>query len=334
MTEKNDDEVMEINKHNGIIEVKIWNEIYKTWTVKLIRPLVTNFLKTKFPDSLIVPEIDNIDITIFNKKTNEIIPIEIQKTTVGKNRFQHTEFEKAIRKQLETNIKYSGKCWFFMDSEYLRYLQSAVLTDSGTDIDMTWLIELMKNDILKMFAIKYDGVVTKLTTNDFNYIKLTEDRITLYTNKLKIFRNVTQGYNFTQEEIDTFSLGYNEHLDNNNFKYYCIKNKNVRCKLYGYILQSIGSLNGINNILNMKFSNNNTINKFPSTILGIFEVVGSHKHANLIKFVDKFDICKYFPGYIKNKEQWNSYKGNNLTHETFTSITNGSLKYNKTLMDY
>ena len=329
------DEDVQINEYDGIIEVKYRNEIYKTWKVKFIKPFVIKFLKEKRPYSLIAPEIDKIDTTVFDNETDDIIPVEIQKTSLSNRKFNHTDFERAIRKQIEANIKYSGKCWFFFDSEYLRYLQSNNLS-SGSDIDMAWFVELMKENKLKAFTIRYDGLVKELIIKDFDYIKLSEDQITLYTNKLKIYRNVMLNYKFTQEEIDKYLVDFNDNHDiNDGLSKHCTKSIDDRCKLYGNILYAIGNLNGINNILNMNYCNiNHNHDKSNTIIFGIFDVVGIHKQAYLIRFVDKFDICKYFPGYIRNREQWNGYKGNNLTHSTFTMIANGSLKHQKSMMDF
>jgi len=337
---------------NGIIKIIISNIIYKTWTVELIISLIIKFLKEKCPDSLMIYELNKIDITIINKRTDEIIPVEIQKTIVRKqseertNHFSHSMFEQSIRKQLEDNITNYGKCWLFIDSEYLRYLQSGIC-ETNISIDMTWLVKLMRENTLKVFAIKYDGTVKELTTKDFDFLKIVSqtcvmsydsDERVLNRNKLKMFKNVVLSYKFTQEEIDEFYKIFNNRANKKiNSHAFFIKHGNDRCKLYGYILSSIGNLSNINQILDMNtYQDSNSITKFKqyTVRLGIFEDAGTYGHSNLIKFVDKFDICKYFPGYIRNKKQWDGYKDNNLTHSTFTMIANGSLKQNKTMMDY
>lgn len=87
--------------NNGIVEVKYENGIYKTWTVTLVRPLITKFLKEKYPDSLIISEFGKIDITVFDNILNDQIPVEIQKTPIGSNRFVHCRFEDSIRRQVD-----------------------------------------------------------------------------------------------------------------------------------------------------------------------------------------------------------------------------------------
>jgi len=339
-----------ITNLNGIVEVVINNVTYKTWMVELIKPHIIKFLEHRYLDSLIVFELNNIDITVIIKKTDEIIPSEIQKTVINKksstrtNSFHHSHFEGSVRKQITDNIENYGKCLLFIDSEYLRYLQSGDVKDN-TSIDMTWLVKYMKENKLEIFAIKYDGIIRELTTNDFNFLKKmsqvceigynNDDRI-LNRNKLKIFRNVVLGNSFVQREINNFYKIFNERIEKSiqNSASFFIKYGNERCKLYGYILQAIGDLKNTNSILNMNCLD--IKHKQSILYLGIFDVIHSYGNCkgNIVKFVDKFDICKYFPGYIRNKEQWESYRNTNLTHSTFTMIANGSLKFNKTMMDY
>jgi len=328
---------------NGIVEVRYGNEVYRTWKVEFIRPLTIKFLKGKYPESIVIRELNNIDITIIDKKTDEIIPIEIQKTPLIHARFNHSEFEKEIRKGIEDNIENYDICWFFMDSEYLRYLQSENV-GKGTSVNLTWVIDLMRGCKLKVFTIKYDGTVKELTTKDFDFLKNisqtcsigenSDERI-LNRNKLKIFKNVIIECNFNQKEIDNFYLNFNNRISNEKdaisfFK----KSNNDRCKLYGYILMSIGNLPSINIIMDMNGFDNAT--KRNLVYLRIFDVVGTCGHGNVVRFVDKFDICKYFPGYLRNKKQWDSYKNLNvnLTHETLVGISSGNYKKNFNMNDY
>ena len=339
-----------ITNLSGIVEVTINSITYKTWIVELIKPFIIKFLEHRYLDSLIISELNNIDITVISKKTDEIIPSEIQKTVINKksltrtNSFHHSHFEGAMRKQITDNIENYDKCLLFIDSEYLRYLQSGDVKNN-TSIDMTWLVKYMKENKLEVFAIKYDGTVTKLTTKDFDFLKEmsqictfgheNDERI-LNRNKLKIFRNVVLGNSFDQKEIDDFYKSFNKRIEKNiqNSASFFIKYGNERCKLYGYISQAIGDLKNTNSILNMNCLD--IKHKQSILYLGIFDVVHSYGNCkgNIINFIDKFDICKYFPGYLRNKEQWDGYKGNNLTHSTFIMIANGSLKQNKTMMNY
>jgi len=333
------------NNTNYIVEVCINNVIYKTWKVEFIRPLITKFLKEKYPDSLIISEINKIDILLLDNKLDEIIPVEIQKTPIDYRKnacFCHAEFEDIIRRQLEDNIENYEKCWFFFDSEYLRFLQS---NDVGKNIsiNLTWLVKLMKENTLKVFVIRHDGIVKELITKDFDFLKSvshtctigydSDERI-LNRNKLKIFRNIIKGYNFTQEEINEFENGFNN-TDKEKRITYLITNDNKRCKLYGYILQAITMLKCINDILDM--NNDNPYDRKPAIYLGMFEIIGNYasgKTGHHMKFVDKFDICKYFPGYLRQEKHWLTYKGNELDGKTFSNMCGGMYKNAKTIFDY
>jgi len=332
---------------NEFIEVKYENETYKIWKVKFIRPKITEFLKKeKYPDSLIVYELNQIDITIFDYESDSIVPVEIQKTSTFKSKYKknyysinHSGFEDRIRRQIENNIKEYDKCWFFMDLEYLRYLQSGNLK-KNISIDMTWLIKLMNENKLKAFAIKYDGLVKELTVEDFKFIELTEDQKVLNRNKLKIYINIIRNLKFDDNEINKFYIILDNENKQHNWKEEFRNNSgdNKRRELYGWILYSMSDLSAINEILNMnsKIINYNYFRNIKRCLfyIGIFDVVEYRNNGYITTFIDKFDICKYFPGYMRNKKQWDGYKGNNLTHSTFTMIANGSLKQHKTMLDF
>ena len=340
--------INQLNESSGVVEVKYGDETYNFWTVKLIKPFIIKSLKEKRPFSLTIPELNKIDITIFDNNKNEQIPVEIQRTpTHGKSkRVSHTEFENVIRKQLEDNIETYGICWFFFDAEYLRYLQSGIKGNSS--INLIWLIKLIREEKLKVFVIKYDGVVRELTTKDFDFLKgvsqmcpisYDNDERILNRNKLKIYHNVIKGYNFIQEEVDNFYEEFYSTLDNKYEKHksagFFVKSNNERCKLYGYILHSIGNLKSINNTLDMNIEN--MVDKQYITHLGIFEIVGNRVYGgqdgNNMRFVDKFDICKYFPGYLRQEKHWLTYKGNEIVGETFRRMCRGDYVNAPTLFD-
>lgn len=329
------------NNINKIVEVKYKNDTYKTWTVKSIRPLITNFLKEKYPNSIIVPEINVIDITIFDNNSNEIIPVEIQKSPTTKKsgamKFGNSQFENSIRKQIDDNIENYGKCWFFFDSEYLMYLQSKNI-GIKTSINMTWLIKLMKENTLKVFVVRYDGLVRELTTKDFDFLKnishtciigYDNDERILNRNKLKIFHNIINGYNFNQKEIDNFYNNFYNSNENNCYDFFR-KNNDGRCKLYGNVLKCIGSLNIINKSLDMDYYDEKQHHKILMINSGIFEIFENSS----MKFVDKFDICKYFPGYVRREKHWLTYKGNDFCYKTFFDMCKGMYKNSSTLFDY
>ncbi len=335
----------ENDNKNNINEICINNIIYKTWSVELIRPFITNFLKEKYPKSLILSEINKIDILLLDNESNEIIPVEIQKTPIDYRNgscFRHAGFEDMIRRQLEDNIENYEKCWFFFDSEYLRFLQSKDV-GKNTSINMTWLVKLMKENKLKVFVMRYDGIVTELTTKDFDFLKNisqtciigyeNDDRI-LNRNKLKILKNVLHGYNFTQKEIHKFENDFkNSNEEKRNI--YFIKSGDKRCNLYGYILQTITTLKRVNEILDM--NNSDPADRRYATCIGVFEIIGNHasgQRGHHMKFVDKFDICKYFPGYLRREKHWLTYKGNELDGKTVSNMCGGMYRNSSTLFDF
>ncbi len=329
----------QIDKLNGIIEIKYGNEIYRIWKVEFIRPYIFKFLKEKYIDSIIIPEINLIDDTIFDNKSDNIIPVEIQKTPITAHRFAHAQFENLIRKQLEDNIENYDKCWLFMDSEYLRFLQSGNI-GKQTSVCMTWLVKLMRENTLKVFTVKYNGEVKELTTKDFDFLKNisqtcvishNSDKRTLNRNKLKIFRDVIRGYKFDQDEINNFYEEYKKSNDNRMSNFF-MKNKNDRCKLYGNILHAIGNLKNVNNCLDMNITNR--IDKYYLIWLGIIDNIGVNNYNSNVKFVDKFNICQYFPGYLRKEKHWLTYKGREIVGNTFSLICSGLYKNAPTLEDY
>ncbi len=325
-----------INESNEIIEIRYGDEIYKNWKVKFIRPYIYKFLKEVYPNSIIAREINQIDITIFDNITNEQIPVEIQKTPISYGKFAHHAFEQSIRTQIDINVKTYGICWLFFDSEYHKLLQSGNIGKT-TNVDLTWLVKLMRETTLKVFSIKYDGTVKELTTKDFDFLKNmsqicqigedNDERI-LNKNKLKIYHNAVNSYKFTQEEITQFENEFDNHESESKGSLdYFMKSNNKRCKLYGDILNSIRSLPSINRNLSC------TCNKriIYGVTLGLFEqneFIGMHKNAR-IKFVNKFDVAQYFPGYLRNKELWDYCKEKQriFTVPELSGITEGTFNY-------
>jgi len=325
-----------INIDNGTENVVINNDTYKCWKLEYIKPYVVKFLKEKFPDSLVIFEINRIDIVVLDNKNDHILPVEIQKTVINKDRytFMHSEFEEDIRKQIEDNVENYGECWFFFDSEYLRYLQSGNVY-RNISINMNWLVKYMKDSKVRVFVTRYDGITKELLTKDFDFLKVisqtcpigqdSDERI-LNRNKLRIFMNILMGHKFNQEEID--KIYKNAKLNRNNVKSrgttkFLLKEDDKRSKLYGYILVSISRLEMINEILDMNYGERH--GKQYASYLGIFDIDGRGN----IRFTDRFDVCKYFPGYLRNKDIWDNLKGHNINSRQFESIASKKIDMNK-----
>ena len=335
------DEKELFNDSNEIIEIKYGNEIYKTWTVKLISPLVVKACKERYPDSLVIRGI--IDYVIFDNKSDDIIPVEIQKTSINNRdkKFNHANFEQQMKTQIEINIKTHGICWLFFDYDYHRLLKSESIGKS-TSIDMTWLVKYMKENTLKTFAIRYDGIVKELTTKDFDFLKNisqicsvgeSNDERILTKNSLKIKKKLLYGYKFTQEEITKFENDFDNRTDKNctSIIEYFMKSNNERCKLYGYLLHSINDLPNINNMLSCKSINKHKRELTNGVTLGILwrnDLNGHDKNAH-IQFVDTFNIAQYFPGYVKNKEMWDycKIKQRIFSISEFNGIIEGTFNY-------
>lgn len=244
----------------------------------------------------------------------------------------YAAFENSIKRQIDQDIIY-GKCWFFFDSELLKAIKDST---RGISINMDWFRELIKEDKLIVFTVSHDGIVEKKEYKDFDFLsKMSQtcivaaetDDMILNRNKIKIFHSVIIGHGFTQEEIDMFESNFREssrdHDDKTNF---LIQHSDKRAKLYGYILNAVGALPGINQLLSRnKIENRSTFKsvKQLARALGIVEFYGGNQFTSLTKFLDKFGICKYFPGYLRNKDIWEMLKGRNLNVRQFDNVVEG-----------
>ncbi len=322
---------------DGIINVH--NYIF--WTkADIVKSYVYNYLKDKFFDSLILHEFNKIDLIVLK----ENLPAEIQSTIITKdnnrNIVNHSIFENYIRKQIEDNIENYDKCWFFFDAEYYRYLNESA---SNTSLNMDWLAKYVKEDKLKIFTVKYNGLIKELKYEDLEFIRklsntckigYDDDVRILNRNKIKIINNVLEGYNFKQNEINMFIDKYNQRNSNERtFIEFLRKKDDERKKLYANIVESIQNLKCINLILNM----NNEYKQDSKTrcrYLGIFKVNGDRGNANTIQFIDKFNICQFFPGYVRHREEWNSIREMAFSDRGLRDYFYIKIHQLKTLRDY
>ncbi len=322
------------NGRYEIVKLTINNEIYKCWRIELIRPYIIKFLKEKFPDCLMTFETNRIDIVVFDKN-DDIIPVEIQRIYPSSCGVSHTDFENRIRRQLEDNVENYDKYWLFFDYEYLRYLQSGNVEKSAS-INMNWLVKYMIEDKIKVYAIRYDGMVKELSTKDFDFlinISVTcplgydnDDRV-LNRNKLKIFRDILRYYGFIQDDIEQIYFNNNK-INREKLEMFSRRQKDKRIKTFGNILHALGRLPSINNFLDMNVIDNNQykLGKWDASFLGIFELEGD-SYKSSVRFFDKADVCKYFPGYLRYEDTWNKLKGHKENIVTKKTNINKGIDY-------
>lgn len=106
--------------------------------------------------------------------------------------------------------------------------------------------------------------------------------------------------------------------------------------MYGYILHAIGNLPYINRLLIRDIDYDRPINtsiKLFAKILGIFDIRGRGNNPTT-KFVDRFNICKYFPGYLRNKEIWDKLRGHYLNARQFDNVITGKTDVTKGIEYY
>lgn len=323
-------------KENGIYKLNG----YTFWSkVEVVENYVMNDLKEKFPNSLIVPELNRIDLAVIS----ENLPVEIQTTQVSNDAVHHTQFEDKIRKQIEDNIENYEKCLFYFDAEYYRYLNESA--SSNTSINLDWLAKYVKENKLKIIAVKYNGEIKELKYEDLSFIRklsntckieYESDKRILNRNKLKIINSILIGHKFTQNEIHNFTYDYNTRTDKaSSMSNFLMKEKDERKNIYGRISYSMGHLEWINDILNMN-ENYEKGGKRLGSHLGIFKLYGHGGSDNRMEFKDYFNICQYFPGYTRNEKIWNELRYGSFSDRQLRDIFFVKNKQNKqkTMVDY
>lgn len=306
--------------------------------VDVVYEKIYQFLKIKFPDSNIVEEtIGNIDLAILDQN----LPIEIQSTLIGgrgKTPYLN-RFEKDTHLQIKQDIETFGKCWLFIDSEFLRYLQ---IQNKILSVDLTWLYKYIKDEKLKVFTVSHTGDIKERSCEDFEFIsdismtctykENSDDRI-LEKNRMKIYNAVFIGQNFTTEEYHNIKLNFSNRQEDGKYEglsNWLLRNGRTDREFLLYcIINAVANVQHINKIIDC---NSDVCHLQEMETLGIIEInykKGKERIGNKnirICFVDKFDILKYLPGYIRNKTIWDELKRrciyiNYMT--TFRSIVTG-----------
>lgn len=309
--------IQSIEKLNGGITSLTFNENeYTFWThAKVVLPHVYKFLKTNFPDSIILPEFNHTDFVVLQ----ENLPVEVQSTIIygyndsEKKGLGHSYFEQMIEKQIKQNIERYGKCWFFFDSEYFRYLQSG--TDNSIRTEYKWFIKYVRDNLLYVFIVSHDGKIKEVKYQDLEFLVNAEMDVDFDKNKIMILSNVINGHGYTSKEIREFVDEKRLLQDKNAFvNWLRKKEQSERKKVLGYVLQSITSLNHIDDFFLRK--NTNWIQ-----VQGTASYLGILQFENNKWFLqDKYNVIQYFPGYNKNKLFWDSIRDKRFTRDELKSL--------------
>ncbi len=304
----------EIKKNNG--------KIFRFWTnVEIVFDYVWAYLLEKFPDDILLPEVDRIDIMNLTKN----IPIEIQSTIVNfsaaRSRvfIQHNLFFSHVINQLRMNITKYGKCWFFFDWEYFDYIIDGIGKDSI--FNFYELFGLYDPDSLKVFIVRYNGEIKGLTPNHDMPI-LNKDEEMLEKNRTKILNDVLKKYGFTSSEIKKYRDKYFKevHESDRFWMWLLTKRDDKRAILLSHIIQTQKRLRDINMLLDRQkkpFANWFTYTIFAARTMGIiFFDQTTEKYG----FSDQFLMCKYFPAYQRNEAFWNSLNEKKLNRKQFNEI--------------
>ncbi len=308
---------------------------YTFWyDASLVDDYIFKYLSNKFPNGLIIPEFCLIDHFVLEQN----LPIEIQSTMLKSTLTPaHSAFEKTIRQQLEQNINNYGKCWFFFDSEYLRYLQNDI--EKNISINYDWFYKLMKEEKLKVFTVSYDGKIEEKTTKEFEFIRKfsstcileeQKDERILQRNKSKMMYNLLKGMNIKSEDILILRNKLLQRKKEENLKgtFYQFSRfiddpfeKSI-CNIYRILG---GELDTVNTALDCNIVGNDQKNRMSLwffDVLGITEQTWGGQQNTLRKFVDKNNECQFFPGYIRNKDKWDYLKESrmNLTKRQLEAI--------------
>lgn len=315
---------------------------YTFWyNMSIVNDYIFEYISNKFPNGLIVPEFCLIDYFVLEKD----LPIEIQSTLLKPTITPaHANFEKTIRPQLEQNINNYGKCWFFFDSEYLRYLQNDI--EKNISVNYDWFYKLMKDEKLKVFTVSYDGKIEERNTKEFEFIrkfsstcKLEEnnDERILQRNKSKIMYNILKGMDIKSEDIirlrnKLLQIKKEKNLKGTFYQFSSyiedFSEKSI-CNIYRMIG---GELDIVNRALDCKIEDND-INRHERMTIWYFDVlslteqIGGGQQKTIRRFIDKNNICQYLPGYIRNKDKWDYLKKSkmNLNKRQLDAIMRGKI---------
>lgn len=326
--------VTDSGTENGILTQIYKGEKFTFWySATVVSPYILNFLTEKYPGTIIIPEFNYTDFVV----TDENMPVEIQSTVIshpgkGGQGLMHSEFEQKIIKQLIQNIGRYKKCIFFFDSEYLRYLQN--LATKNTRINLDWFYNYVKEGKLIVFVIKYDGTIRKTDLSDFEFIlalsTLREGNI-LDRNKFKIMSRVLKWKGLSTKEINEIYKEFKcEYIDNEEkiksfYKWLCRKGCTKREHELMYVYGAMQHLEQIDSMLDCNIISGDDIKTISRDAqkLGLFDSKDTGKSVStgyMRIFTDHSNIAELFPGYINNKDLWDSLKTRYISYDTLCGI--------------
>jgi hypothetical protein len=298
------------------VTILTFNDVdYIFWNkAEIVLPLIYEFLKINYPNCLILPELNHIDFVVLD----ENLPVEVQSTIIlgsqkrKKRNLAHSLFEQLIEKQIKQNIERYGKCWFFFDSEKFKYLKSE--TSNSIRLNFKWLVKYVQDGLLKVFIVSHDGQIKEVLYQDLKFLN-NYGNSSFETNKIKIISQVLYGYGYTGTEIREFRNEKRQIEDKNAFQAWLKKKEHSqRKKSLGYVLQSMSSLNLINEFLFRKKVGWNQLSN-TARYLGIL-----HFQQSYWILEDRYDIIQYFPGYLENKLFWDGIKNEKFRTDELLNI--------------
>lgn len=327
----------ELNRYNdrqGIITIYYGNNKYIFWhNASVVYPYISEYLENEFSHSIILREFNKVDFIILK----ENLPCEVQSTPAriinGCNCVGNSEFEEKIEKQLKQNIDKYGRCLFFFDSEYLRYLQTDI--SKGSRINLDWFYRYIKEGKLRVFTVRYDGIIKEVFLDDFKFIseisqmcstnRESDERI-LERNKFLILSNVLEWQNFSTNE---FNIMYDKFKSTSmiDFDKWLLRDDHTdREELFHNlsVVMNINHLKSINNALDCNVDKIDIkdirIYNFRMKILGLIDIKDTGKISYLKIFKDYAHIAQFFPGYMRNKELWDNLKTRYISHSTMSGL--------------
>lgn len=304
----------EIEKNDG--------KTFRFWTnAGVVFDHVWNYVLKEFPDDILVPEVDRVDIMNLSKN----IPIEIQSTVLtytkseSKVKINHSQFFSHVTITIKSNLAQYGKCWFFFDWDYFDYIIDGL--GRGAKFNLQTLFEQFEPDCVKVFVVRSNGDIKELKSTDYQLTASDEETI-LYKNRIKILKEIFQQFRFTSTEIKEYrDIYFEETHQKDRFLFWLQSQKDdERAYLLGKILSAANRLGDINTILDRKKRSFNTWFTYTTYAARALGIIFYDNMTKKYGFSDLFSMCKYFPAYQRNEAFWTSLNGKKLNRRQFNEI--------------